>query len=72
MKKFSILIAGLVMASLAGCSSGESDQKAERLDKPYADKIKAVEQKQLQQADDQLKAIDEQTSGKPKDDEDGG
>lgn len=71
MNKLSLLIAGLVLASLAACSSGESDQKAERLDKPYSDKIKAVEQQQLQQADDQLKAIDEQSSGKRKQDDDG-
>lgn len=52
---------------LAACGRSDPEEPPERLDKPYADKVKELEDKQLQQAQDQLKAIDEQTNGKSED-----
>lgn len=57
---------------LAACGRSDPEAPPERLDKPYADKVKELEDKQLQQARDQLKAIDEQSAGrKPKDEDEG-
>ena len=67
------LIAALsVVLVLAACGRSDPDEPAERLDKPYADKVKELEEKQLKQAQDQLKAIDEQTSGRKSKDQDEG
>lgn len=59
----------VLLALTAGCGSGEPEEPRERLDKPYADKVKEVEQQNLQRVEDQKKAIDEQTRGKKSQDE---
>lgn len=53
----------------AGCSS-EPEEPRERFEKPYEDRVKAIEQQNLQRVEDQKKAIDEQTRGRSDRDDD--
>lgn len=60
-----IALLAATFALSAGCGDGgEPEKPRERLDKPYADKVKEVEQQNLQRVEDQKKAIDEQSRGK--------
>lgn len=52
----------------AGCG-GEPEEPRERFEKPYEDKVRDMEQQNLQRVEDQEKAIDEQTRGKKSQDE---
>lgn len=70
--KHRIPVALIVLLTAAACGRSDPDEPAERLDKPYADKVKELEQQQLQQAQDQLKAIDEQSTGRRSKDGDEG
>lgn len=61
-----IALLAATLALSAGCgggNNGEPEEPRERLEKPYADKVKDVEQQNLQRVEDQKKAIDEQTRG---------
>lgn len=44
----------------AGCG-GEPEEPRERFEKPYEDKVRDMEQQNLQRVEDQEKAIDEQS-----------
>lgn len=62
-----LLVATIPLA--AGCSS-EPEEPRERFEKPYEDRVKAIEQQNLQRVEDQKKAIDEQTRGRSDRDDD--
>lgn len=58
------------LALTAGCGGGsEPEEPRERFEKPYEDKVRDMEQQNLQRVEDQKKAIDEQTRGKKSQDE---
>lgn len=59
-----MLAMSLGLAFAAGCGgSGEEEEPRERFEKPYEDKVKAIEEQNLQRVEDQKKAIDEQSRG---------
>lgn len=55
-----LLAAALALSTgCGGDNNGEPEEPRERLDKPYADKAKEIEQQNLQRVEDQKKAIDD-------------
>lgn len=76
MKPFPVALVAIVSV-VAGCGAPDSGSEAEereppqRLDKPYADRVKELEAQNLQRVQDQLEEADRQSGSKDDEERDG-